>query len=86
MTGLGGNAAEALKRYVERLERVQEEIDGLNGDKRELYAEIKAAGFDVKVFRKMMQRRAKDPGERDEEDSLLELYESAIRNYKKEDF
>ncbi len=77
---LGGAAADQLRAYVTRIERLGEEIDGLNGDKREVYGEAKAAGFDKPTMRKLIQRRRKDRSDLQEEDALLELYEAIVTN------
>lgn len=72
-------AADRLRSFIERIERLNEEIKALNADKSEVFKEAKSTGFDVKVMRAVIQRRAKDGFERDEFDELLELYERAIR-------
>lgn len=71
----GGASGEQLRSIVQRIETLNEEIKDLQGDRRDLYAEAKGAGFDVKVLRKFIQRRAMDPTERDEQDMILETYE-----------
>lgn len=63
---------------MHRVERLEEEIDGLNGDKREIYAEAKAVGLCKKTIRKLIQRRRKDKTELQEADALLDLYEMAL--------
>ncbi len=75
---LGGNSADQLRAYVHRIERLEEEISGLNDDKRDLYVEIKGTGFCKKTIRKLVMRRKKDSAELNEEDDLLELYEAAL--------
>lgn len=75
---IGGVAADQLRAYITRIERLEEEVSGLNADKREIYAEAKAAGFDKKTMRKLIIRRSKDETEIYEEDALLELYEAAL--------
>ena len=75
---VGGVAADQLRAYVTRLERLNAETDALGGDKSEVYAEAKAAGFCKKTLRKVVARRHKDKADRDEEAALLELYEAAI--------
>jgi uncharacterized protein (UPF0335 family) len=71
-------APDMLKSFVERVERVQEEIDGLNGDKRDLYAEAKGNGFDVPALKKVIARRRLDPDKRAELDAIMETYEAAL--------
>lgn len=71
-------AADQLKAFVERIERLDEEIKGLNDDKRDIYAEARGNGFDVKVLKKVVALRRKDYAERMEEDAILELYMQAL--------
>jgi uncharacterized protein (UPF0335 family) len=75
---IGGQAADQLRAYVNRIERLEEEVTGLNADKSEIYAESKAAGFDKPTLRKLIQRRRKNATDVQEEDALLELYEAAV--------
>ena len=74
----GGVAAERLRSFIQRIERLEEEKAGLAQDIREVYAEAKGEGFDTKVLRKIVGLRKKDPQERREEEELLELYLSAL--------
>ena len=74
----GGVAAERLRSFIQRIERLEEEKAGLAQDIREVYAEAKGEGFDTKVLRKIIGLRKKDPQERREEEELLELYLSAL--------
>jgi uncharacterized protein (UPF0335 family) len=74
----GGLAAERLRSFVQRIERLEEDRAGLAQDLREVYAEAKGEGFDTKVLRKLIGLRKRDPRQRREEDELLELYLSAL--------
>jgi uncharacterized protein (UPF0335 family) len=76
--GIGGIAAERLRSFVQRIERLEEDKAGLVQDLREVYAEARGEGFDVKVMRKLIGLRKRDPRQRREEDELLELYLSAL--------
>lgn len=67
-----------LKQYIERVERLEEEKKGLASDIRDVMAEAKSAGFDVKVMRKLISMRRMPDQERNEQDELLELYKAAI--------
>lgn len=67
-----------LRSFVERIEQIQEEIDALNSDKSETYAEAKADGFDPKIMKIVISRRQMDKADRDERDNLIELYEKAL--------
>ena len=75
-----GTTADRLKSYIMRLERLEEDKKGIADDMKEVYGEAKGEGFDVKILRKVIALRKKDPEERAEEDELLELYMSAIGN------
>jgi len=75
----GSNASKALISFVERIERVTEEISGLQQDRKEIFAELKAQGFEVSILREVLRRRKQDPESVKEHDALLELYEEAIR-------
>ena len=74
----GGVAAERLRSFVERIERLEEDKAGIANDIKDVYLEAKGEGFDTKVLRKVIGVRKKDPQQRREEDELLELYLSAI--------
>ena len=67
-----------LRSFIERVERLEEEKKGLADDIKEVYAEAKAQGFDVKTMRKIVSLRKKDPDDRAEEDALLDTYMSAL--------
>lgn len=71
-------AADQLRAFIERIERIEEEIAGLNGDKRDIYAEAKGNGFDAKVLKKVVAIRRRDQAERQEEAAILELYLRAL--------
>lgn len=75
---IGGNARSQLLAIVERVERLEEEIAGTRDDLKEVYAEAKCNGFDAKILRKVIRRRAQDPAKRLEEEAILDLYEAAI--------
>ena len=78
MSGPAGVAGDQLRALVERIEHVDEEIKALTEDKKDIYAEAKGHGFDVKVIREVVRIRKKDPKERDEAGSLLDTYLHAI--------
>ncbi|MDH3659963.1 MAG: DUF2312 domain-containing protein [Alphaproteobacteria bacterium] len=73
-----GTTADRLKNFIMRVERLEEDKKGIADDIKEVYGEAKGEGFDVKILRKVIALRKKDPEERAEEDELLELYMSAI--------
>ena len=72
-------AGDQLRAIVERIEHVEEEIRELNEAKREIFQEAKSNGFDVKVLREIVRLRKQDQKEREEHESLLEVYLSAIK-------
>ncbi|MGI9435115.1 MAG: DUF2312 domain-containing protein [Geminicoccaceae bacterium] len=73
-----GTTADRLRNFILRLERLEEDKKGIADDMKEVYGEAKGEGFDVKVLRKVIALRKKDPEERAEEEELLELYMAAI--------
>ena len=68
-----------LVSYVERIERVQEEIGEMKGDLKELFVEVKSKGYSPAILRKVLARRAMDPDKRREVDEMIEVYEEALR-------
>jgi len=77
-TNVGGVAGERLRSFVERIEHVEEERKVLQDDVKEIYAEAKGAGFDVKILRQLIRLRKQDREERQEQEELLELYMAAL--------
>ena len=73
-----GVAGDRLRSFVERIERLEEEIKALSDDKKDIYAEAKGEGFDVKILREVVRLRKQDEKERDEHDSLLDVYMHAL--------
>ena len=73
-----GTTADRLRSFIQRVERLEEDKKGIADDIKEVYSEAKNEGFDVKVLRKVIALRKKDPEEVAEEEELLELYLSAI--------
>lgn len=71
-------AATQLQSFVRRIENVEDEIKVLNEDKASIYKEARAEGFDVKIIRQVIKDRAKDAGERDEQNALYEIYWNAV--------
>jgi uncharacterized protein (UPF0335 family) len=72
-------AGDQLRAIVERIERIEEEIKELAEGKKEMYLEAKGNGFDVKILREVIRVRKQDQKERDEQDSLLDIYLQAIK-------
>ena len=74
----GGIAADRLRSIIERIERLEEERKALGGDIRDIYAEAKSAGFDVKVLRQLISIRKKEPADVEEQETLLDVYRRAL--------
>ena len=77
-TRTGGIAADRLRSLVERIERLEEERKALGNDIKDIYAEAKSAGFDVKVLRQLIRLRRQEPAEIEEQASLLDVYRHAL--------
>ncbi len=75
---VGGVAGQRLISFLERVERLEEEKTALMEDIKEVYAEAKGVGFDVKTIRKIVALRKMDTEKRRESEDLLELYKSAV--------
>ena len=73
-----GVTGERLRSFIERIERLEEEKQALADDIKEVFAEAKATGFDVKTMRKIIRMRKQDLDQRKEEEALLETYMAAI--------
>jgi len=71
-------SANQLKAFVERIERLEEEKAALGSDIREVYAELKAMGFEPKVVRQIVRLRKMDHAELQEQEALLDTYKSAL--------
>ena len=78
MADPGGLAADRLKSFIERIERLEEEKKNLTADTREVYAEAKSSGFDTKTMRKVVALRKLDQSERVEQEALLDTYLRAL--------
>jgi uncharacterized protein (UPF0335 family) len=70
-TEAGGIAADRLRSLVERIERLEEE-------RKDIYAEAKSAGFDVKVLRQLITIRKQEAAEVEEQETLLDVYRRAL--------
>jgi uncharacterized protein (UPF0335 family) len=74
----GGIAADRLRSFIERLERLAEEKKAIADDMKEVMAEAKGTGFDPRIIRLVLRLRKKAKEERQEEEELLELYKAAL--------
>ena len=78
MAAKGGVATDRLKSFVERIERLEEEKQALTADIREVYAEAKGAGFDIKVLRQVVRLRKMDADDRSHMEAMLDTYKRAL--------
>ena len=78
MTNSGGVAADQLRAFVERIERLEEEKKAISDDIKDVYAEAKGNGYDVKIMRQVVRLRKQDNNERQEMEALLDLYLHAL--------
>jgi len=74
----GNVAADQLRLFIERIERLEEEKKGMADDIRDVYAEAKASGYDAKTMRKVVALRKMESHVRQEADALLETYRVAL--------
>lgn len=75
---LTSTSAGRLRTIIERLERLEEDKQAVMTDMKEVFAEAKGEGYDVKVLRKVLRTRKIDKAKRQEEDAILDLYLSAL--------
>ncbi len=75
---VGGIDCQRLRSLIERIERLEEERNGISSDIRDIFAEAKAVGFDVKIMRKIIKLRKMNVADREEQEYLLETYRKAL--------
>lgn len=75
---VNGVAGKRLLSFIERVERLEEDKKGISGDIKDVYAEAKGTGFDVKIIKAIIKRRKMEADDRREMDELLELYQIAL--------
>ena len=71
-------AAEQLRLFIERIERLEEEKKGIADDVKDVYSEAKANGYDVKTMKAIVRLRRMEKNARDEAEALLETYKTAL--------
>jgi uncharacterized protein (UPF0335 family) len=71
-------AAGELRQFVERYERLEQEKKDIADQQKEVMAEARARGYDVRVLKKLIALRKKDPQEISEEEAILQLYREAL--------
>ena len=74
----GNISADRLRSLIERIERLEEERKALSSDIKDIFAEAKSAGFDVKVMRQLIRIRKQEPAEVEEQETLLDVYRRAL--------
>ena len=75
---LTATTAGRLRSIIERIERLDEDKAAVMADQKEVFAEAKGEGYDVKVLRKVVRMRKQDKAKRQEEDAITDLYMSAL--------
>jgi len=78
MSDVGGVSSAQLKSFIERIERLEEEKAGIGEQIREVFAEAKGTGFDIKIIRQVIKIRKMETQERLEQEELLDLYLTAL--------
>ncbi|MBY0406075.1 MAG: DUF2312 domain-containing protein [Rickettsiales bacterium] len=78
MAKKGGLAADQLRSIIERVEKLEEEKTGISADIRDVFAEAKGNGFDVKAIRTIIKMRKMDASEREEAETILDTYLHAL--------
>ena len=75
---VGGIAVDRLRSLIERIERLEEEKRGIQSDIRDIFAEAKSAGFDVKAMRTVLKLRKMNAADRDEQELVVDTYRKAL--------
>ncbi len=75
---LTATAQGRLRTIIERLERLEEDKQAVMTDMKEVFAEAKGEGYDVKILRKVLRKRKQDKAKRQEEEAIEDLYMSAL--------
>lgn len=70
--------SERLSSLIERIERLNQEKDAISSDIRDIFAEAKSAGFDVKIMREIIKLRKMNAADRDEQEALIDIYKRAL--------
>ena len=74
----GTVAADQLRLFIERIERLEEEKKGISDDVRDVYAEAKANGYDPKIMREIIRLRKMPQHDRQEMEAILQTYLAAL--------
>lgn len=71
-------AARELRQFIERAERIAEDIKAMQDESKDLFAEAKSRGYDVKVLKRVIALRKRSPDEIAEEEAVLDMYRAAL--------
>ena len=74
----GNIAADQLRLFIERIERLEEEKKGIADDIRDVYSEAKSQGYDAKIMRQIVRLRKMTQDDRQEMEAILDVYKSAL--------
>ena len=78
MAEVGGIATDRLRSLIERIEKLEEDKKEISTDIREVFAEAKSAGFDVKIMRAILKLRKMNAADRDEQELVVDTYRKAL--------
>jgi uncharacterized protein (UPF0335 family) len=78
MAEVASIAGDRLKQLVDKIERIEDEKREIGEQLKEVFAEAKSEGFDLKVLRQLLKLRRLKPHDRSEQEELLELYKAAV--------
>lgn len=78
MSDTAGIPGDRIRTIIERIEKLEEEIKDLNEAKKEVFLEAKSDGLDVKILKEIIKLRKQDKDERDEHETLLDVYMRAM--------
>lgn len=78
MSDIGGIDSSRLRSIIERIERLEEEKSGIQSDIRDVLAEAKSVGYDVKIIRIILKLRKMNAADRDEQEALTDTYRRAL--------
>ena len=80
MSDTVGVAGDRIRSFVERIEQLDTELQEINEQKKEVFAEAKGEGFDVKILKEIIKLRKQDQEERGEHETLLDVYLRAMES------
>ncbi|WP_122050907.1 DUF2312 domain-containing protein [Asaia bogorensis] len=75
---VGGISVERLRSGIERIERLEAERAALSNDIKDIYSELKSAGFDIPAVRQIVKLRKQDPAKVEEAETILDTYRRAL--------